>query len=130
MHKWIVAGVLVVCFVLYWIPAGGSLFMYGMGEPGRIRGFGLLPVMWSVGEWLGTIWVFSRPRRGSEPPAGDRWLAAAMIIVGSSIGGVLALFIAPSLQSNEDLGFWIAGSIVIASHWLGRWYLRRAASSH
>ena len=130
MHKWLVAGVLVVCAALYWLPAVALLLFYGMGEPGAARGFGPLFVMWSVGEWFRTIWVFTRPRKSGESPAGERWLAALIIIIGSTIGAVTGLFVGTSLASGEDAVICGAASVVIASHWLGRRYLHSASPHH
>jgi hypothetical protein len=129
VYKWLVLGVLFLAAWIYLVPATIILFPYMLAEPGRLRDFGDVPMWWSLGEWVRTLWVFGRRAKGVDVPSGARWVAAGIVLGGSLAGLLFGLWFVPASVGDRRAGWRAAaigtGVIVIASHWLGRWWLRR-----
>ena len=130
MHKWVIAALLLLGAFFYLVPFTIITLPYMLAESGRLRDSGDLPMWWSLGEWVRTLWVFVRRPKGSEPSKGHRWIAAVIILGGSIIGAWIGLSFIPTVM-GQGRAAWRASAIygglaVTVAHWLGRWYLRRS----
>lgn len=129
MHKWVIAALLLLGAFSYLVPFTIITFPYMLAEPGQLHDFGDVPMWWSLGEWVRTLWVFVR-RESVKPSRANRWIAAAIILVGSIVGAWIGLSFIPTIM-GDGRASWRASAIysglaVIIAHWLGRWYLRKS----